>query len=81
MISRKDSSKEIVVNCIICVISGIILIGMCFFRILGAVDDRIYDAFLGVSAGGPLEAESTGIVLVTIDEESMAEVGKRWPWD
>jgi serine/threonine protein kinase/CHASE2 domain-containing sensor protein len=81
VISRKDSNKEIIVNCIICVISGIILIGMCFFRILGAVDDRIYDAFLGVSAGGPLEAESTGIVLVTIDEESMAEVGKRWPWD
>ena len=81
MIVKKDSSKEIIVNCIICAISGIILMGMCFFRILGAVDDRIYDAFLGFSAGGPVEAESTGIVLLTIDEESLAEVGKRWPWD
>ena len=81
MMPKKDSSKEVIVNCIICAISGILLIGMCFFRILGAVDDRIYDAFLGFSAGGPVEAETTGIVIVTIDEESLAEVGKRWPWD
>jgi CHASE2 domain-containing sensor protein len=81
MIIKKDSSKEIIFNCIICAVAGIILIGMCFFRVLGAVDNRIYDAFLGFSAGGPVEAESTGIVLLTIDEESLAELGKRWPWD
>lgn len=81
MIIKKDSSREVFLNCAICAIAGIILVGMCFFRVLGAVDDRIYDAFLGLSAGGSVEAENTGIVIVTIDEESLAEVGKRWPWD
>lgn len=78
---KKDSSKEILINCIICAVAGILLSAMCHFRVLGSVDNRIYDVFTGLSAGGSVEAESTGIVLLTIDEESLAEVGKRWPWD
>ncbi len=81
MILKKDSRREILLNCCICAIAGIILLGMACFRILGPVDNRIYDAFLGFSAGGRVEAEGTGIVLLTIDEESLTEVGKRWPWD
>ena len=81
MILKKDSRKEIALNCFICAIAGIILLGMTCFRILGPVDNRIYDTFLGFSAGGRIAAEGAGIVLLTIDEESLAEVGKRWPWD
>jgi serine/threonine-protein kinase len=81
MMLKKDSRKEILLNCFICAIAGVLLLGMACFRIMGSVDNRVYDAFLGFSNGGRIEAENTGIVLLTIDEESLAEIGKRWPWD
>lgn len=81
MIPKKDSKKEIIVNVIICAVAGTILLLLASFRAFAPLDNRIYDAFLELSAAGRIEAENLGIVLLKIDEESLTETGKRWPWD
>jgi len=81
MILQKDSYKEIIIDCIICGISGLIMLGLVVFRIFAPFDNMVYDAFLEFRAGGHVAAENTSIVIVAIDEGSLKEMNQRWPWD
>ncbi len=81
MVLQKDSYKEIIIDCIICAVSGLLMLGLVIFRAFGPVDDMIYDTFLEVRAGGHAAADNTDIVIVAIDEGSLTEINQRWPWD
>jgi CHASE2 domain-containing sensor protein len=77
----KDSRKEIIIDCIICVISGLLMLGLVAFRAFSTVDNMVYDKFLEFRAGGHVAADNTDIVIVAIDESSLTEINQRWPWD
>lgn len=81
MALQKDSYKEIIIDCIICGISGIIMLGLVIFRVFAPVDNMVYDTFLEFRSGGHVAAENTSIVIVSIDEGSLTEINQRWPWD
>jgi CHASE2 domain-containing sensor protein len=81
MVLQKDSYKEIIIDCIICGISGLIMLLLVLFRVFAPVDNMVYDTFLEFRAGGHVAAENTNIVIVTIDEGSLTEINQRWPWD
>lgn len=81
MVLQKDSYKEVIIDCIICALSGLLMLGLIGFRVFGPFDDMIYDTFLEFRAGGHSAAENTGIVIAAIDEASMTEMKQRWPWD
>jgi serine/threonine protein kinase/CHASE2 domain-containing sensor protein len=81
MVLQKDSYKEIIIDCIICGISGIIMLALVIFRVFAPVDNMLYDTFLEFRAGGHVAAENTSIVIVAIDEGSLTEINQRWPWD
>ena len=81
MALQKDSYKEIFIDCIICAISGFLVLGLLVFRVFAPVDNMVYDSFLEFRSGGHVAAENTGIVIVSIDEGSLTEINQRWPWD
>ena len=81
MALQKDSYREIIIDCVICVISAAIMLVLVTFRLFAPFDNMIYDNFLGFRAGGHVAAENTGIVIVAIDEGSLTEMNQRWPWD
>ncbi|MFA6714537.1 MAG: CHASE2 domain-containing protein, partial [Victivallaceae bacterium] len=81
MALQKDSYREVIIDCLICALSGLLMLGLVVFRVFGHFDDMVYDAFLEFRAGGHTAAENTGIVIVAIDEASLTEMKQRWPWD
>ena len=81
MVLQKDSYKEIIIDCIICGISAIIMLTLVTFRLFAPIDNMVYDTFLEFRAGGHVAADNTGIVIVAIDEGSLTEMNQRWPWD
>ena len=78
---KKDSYREIIIDCIICGISALIMLALVLFRVFAPFDNMVYDAFLDFRAGGHVAAENTEIVIVAIDEGSLKEMNQRWPWD
>ncbi len=78
---QKDSRKEIVIDCIICGLSCLIMLVLVVFRIFGTLDNMVYDRLLDFRAGGHIEADNTDIVIVAIDESSLTEIKQRWPWE
>jgi len=78
---KKDSYREIIIDCVICGLSAAVMLLLVVFRIFAPFDNMIYDTFLDFRAGGHVAAENSGIVIVAIDEGSLTEMNQRWPWD
>ena len=78
---KKDSYREIIIDCIICGISALIMLALVLFRIFAPFDNMVYDTFLDFRSGGHVAAENTEIIIVAIDEGSLKEMNQRWPWD
>ncbi len=77
---KKELRKDIVIDSLICCFAGIILLLLTTFRLFSPLDELMYDTFLDLRAGGTAAAQNSNIVIVAIDENSMAEIGQRWPW-
>lgn len=61
--------------CVIAAITTALIVGLAAGRVTERLDDVFYDALVGFHAPPP----SNRILLVTIDDPSIAAIG-RWPW-
>lgn len=77
---KKELRKDIVVDSLICCLAGIILLLLTILRLFSPFDDLMYDTFMDLRAGGDVAASDSNIIIVAIDENSMTEIGQRWPW-
>lgn len=76
-----DSKRAMVYGIIAIIVSVFLMILLTGFRLLAPLDNRIYDLFMEYHAKGHNTALESEIVIVTIDEESLASIDKRWPWN
>ncbi len=75
-----DSKQALVRGILACLVSALVLAALSGIRFLAPLDDSIYDTLLHTRAGGTEAGAASGIVLITVDEESMAVLNRRWPW-
>lgn len=63
-----------------CALVGLVLGLATWARLLEPLDNRIYDFLLRRRASQVPADAAASVVLVLIDEESLASVNRRWPW-
>ncbi len=82
MIAAAATSRKVLMLAgLACLVSLAVMLLITGFHLFRPLDSLNYDLLMRIRAKGPRKAAETGIVLVTIDEESMAEIKQQWPWD
>lgn len=75
-----DTGRPVLLGCLACAAAMALFVGLSWTRLLEPVDNRVYDFLLGWRAPRQPAEATADILLVLIDEESMAVMNRRWPW-